>query len=90
MSKSKLKPYADLKAKVREYEDKETGKMKGVYVKVGTLFSSPHHSHMFINIESIPVGDWDGAVSVFKRDDWQDPSDNDDKDKPVTVDDIPF
>lgn len=66
MSKTKLRPYADLKAKVREYEDSE-GKKKGVYVKVGTLFASPHLSHLFISIEAVPVGDWDGAVSVFKR-----------------------
>ncbi len=69
---SSLKPYADLKVKVREYTDPE-GKTKGVYTKIGTLFSSPHHSHMFVSLESIPVGvkDWDGAVSVFKRDDWE-------------------
>ncbi len=69
---SSLKPYAVLKVKVREYTDPE-GKTKGVYTKIGTLFSSPHHSHMFVSLESIPVGvkDWDGAVSVFKRDDWE-------------------
>jgi hypothetical protein len=67
---TKLKPYADLKVKVREYEDKETGKTKGVYVKVGTLFASPHFSHMFISMEAIPVkAEWDGAVSVFPRED---------------------
>jgi hypothetical protein len=65
---SKLKPYADLKAKVREYED-ENGDKKGVYVKVGTLFASPHMSHLFISIEALPIGTWDGAVSVFKRND---------------------
>jgi hypothetical protein len=68
MNKSSLRPYADLKAKVREYEDKD-GKTKGVYVKVGTLFASPHLSHMFISIEALPIGTWDGAVSVFKRED---------------------
>jgi len=66
---SNLKPYADLKAKVRDYQAKD-GKTKGIYVKVGTLFASPHLSHMFINIEALPVGkDWDGTVSVFKRED---------------------
>lgn len=79
---SKLKPYADLKAKVRTYTDSE-GKEKGVYVKVGTLFASEHMNHMFINIEALPVGaDWDGAVSVFKRDDSNQnikPTNNDDE-----------
>jgi hypothetical protein len=65
---SKLKPYADLKAKVREYED-ANGDKKGVYVRVGTLFASPHMSHMFISIEALPIGTWNGAVSVFKKDD---------------------
>ena len=69
MNKSNLKPYADLKAKVREYKDSD-GKVKGVYVKVGTLFASPHLSHMFITMEALPLGkDWDGAISVFKRED---------------------
>lgn len=69
MNKSKLSPYADLKAKVRTYTDKE-GKEKGIYVKVGTLFASDHLNHMFITLEALPIGnkDWDGAVSVFKRD----------------------
>jgi hypothetical protein len=68
---SNLKPYADLKVKVREYTDNNDGKTKGVYVKVGTLMASPHLSHMFIVLEAIPiVKDWDGAVSVFKRDDF--------------------
>jgi len=89
---SKLRPYADLKAKVREYTDSE-GKTKGVYVKVGTLFASPHLSHMFISIESVPVGDWDGAVSVFKREDfeaWKEVDDvvEDVPDGPVTLDDV--
>ena len=83
---SKLQPYADLKAKVREYTDKD-GKVRGVYVKVGTLFASPHLSHMFINIESIPTGNWDGAVSVFKREDAQQSSETD---APINLKDIPF
>lgn len=64
---SSLKPYADLKVKTREYKDSE-GKSKGVYLKIGTLFASPHMSHMFITMEAIPIGiEWNGAVSVFKR-----------------------
>lgn len=65
---SNLRPYADLKEKVGEYTDKE-GKTKGVWVDVGTLFASPHMSHMFIKIKAIPVGDFDGTVSVFRRED---------------------
>lgn len=69
MSDSKLKPYADLKVKVRTYKDSE-GKEKGVYVKVGTLFASPHFTHMFVTLEAIPISsNWGGAVSVFKRED---------------------
>lgn len=68
MSKSNLKPYATLKAKVREYEDKETGKTKGVYIEVGTLFASPHFSHMAIKIEAVPVGEnWNGWISVYPK-----------------------
>lgn len=64
---SKLKPIADLKVKVREYEDKETGKMKGVWMTVGTLFSSPHGSHQAIKLDSIPTGEWNGWISVYQR-----------------------
>lgn len=69
MAKS-LKPYADLKVKVREYTDKE-GAVKGVYVTVGTLFSSPHQSHMTIKLDTIPVGEWNGWISAYKREDFE-------------------
>lgn len=73
MAKSALQPYAELKVKVREYEG-EDGKTKGVYQKVGTLFSSPHGSHMAVKIEAIPVTmfkdgehhNWNGWCNVFK------------------------
>lgn len=79
MSKSPLQPYAELKVKVREYQD-EDGKTKGVYVRVGTLFSTPHGSNMAVKLESLPVthfkrkkGEeeghhlpWDGWCNVFK------------------------
>lgn len=61
-----LKPYADLKVRTREYTDKD-GKTKGVYEKVGTLFSSPHGSHMAIKLDTIPVGNWEGWLNVYKR-----------------------
>ena len=66
MSDSKLKPYADLKVKTRTYIDKD-GKEKGVWLTIGTLFSSPHGSNLTIKIDAIPTGDWNGFVSIFKR-----------------------
>lgn len=68
MSETKLQPYADLKYKSRTYIDKETGKEKGVWVQIGTLFSSPHGSNMTIKLDTVPVGDWNGWISVYKRD----------------------
>ena len=67
MSESKLQPYADLKYKARTYIDKETGKEKGVWIQIGTLFSSPHGSNMTIKLDTVPVGEWNGWVSIFKR-----------------------
>lgn len=78
---SALQPYAELKVKVREYVDEE-GKTKGVYVKVGTLFSTPHGSNLAVKLESLPItmfkkkkGDtegehvaFDGWCNVFKLD----------------------
>jgi hypothetical protein len=67
MSDSKLKPIADIKFKAREYQDKETGKMKGVWVTVGTLFSTPHGSNMTIKLDCVPTGEWNGWLAVYKR-----------------------
>lgn len=64
---SNLKPFAELKYKARTYKD-EDGKEKGVWIKVGTLFSSPHGSHMAIKLDSVPVGEWNGWLSVYKID----------------------
>ncbi len=63
---SKLKPYADIKYKARTYVDKD-GKEKGVWITVGTLFSSPHGSNMTIKMDSMPVGEWNGWLAVYKR-----------------------
>lgn len=71
MSDSKLKPYADLKYKARTYIDKE-GNEKGVWVQLGTLFSSPHGSNMTIKLDVVPVGEWNGWVSIFKREEVND------------------
>lgn len=66
----KLKPMGDLKYKARTYVDKD-GKEKGVWVQIGTLFSSPHGSNMTIKLDTVPVGEFNGWVSVFKREDWE-------------------
>lgn len=73
MNDKKLRPIADLKVKTREYVDKD-GKTKGVWITVGTLFSTPHGSNMSIKIDAIPTGDWNGFVSVFKREEQEQPS----------------
>lgn len=72
---SDYKPTAELKVKIREYEDKETKKMKGVWQTVGTLWSTPHGSSQFVTLDAIPVNTFkdgervpfDGRISVFKR-----------------------
>lgn len=90
--KKQLKPYADVKARVREYTDKD-GKTKGVYEKVGTLFATPHLSHMALKIDSIPVGnEWNGWVSVFKREDFivEEIKQKEDEEVDIPLDDIPF
>lgn len=68
MNDSKLKPFADLKYKARTYKDKD-GNEKGVWLTVGTLFSTPHGSHMSIKMDSMPVGEWNGWLSVYERED---------------------
>lgn len=74
---SNLRPYADLRVKVREYE--KDGKKKGVYRTIGTLLSSPHRNHEVIQIDLLPKDNWDGMVYVDKRGDFPDP-----KDTPMT------
>ena len=69
MNEKKLKPYADLKYKARTYKDKD-GKEKGVWVQLGTLFSSPHGSNMTIKLDTVPVGEFNGWISVFKREEF--------------------
>lgn len=73
---SSLKPYADLKYKARTYTDKD-GKEKGVWVQVGTLFATPHGSNMTIKLDTVPVGEWSGYLSVFKREDFEQQQESD-------------
>jgi len=81
MSDQKYRPYADLKVKVHEYDDKETGKKKGVWMSVGTIFATPHLSSQFMVMDALPINSlnrdgnkipFDGKVSIFKRDDFGD------------------
>lgn len=96
MTESKLKPYGDIKVKIREYEDKETGKTKGVYQKVGTLFTTPHMSRISIKLDVIPpLHTTDGWLNVYKNEEpEQAPRDNapseTDVDKPIDLSEIPF
>lgn len=65
-NKSGLRPYAKLMYKSRTYKDKD-GKEKGVWLQVGTLFSSPHGSNMTVKMDAIPAGnEWTGWLGVFK------------------------
>lgn len=92
MNDSKLTPYADLKYKVRTYTDKD-GKEKGVWQTVGTLFSTPHGSRMSIKLDSVPVGDWNGWLSVYKREEENKPDTlptDEELEKPVDLSEIPF
>lgn len=87
-----MKPYADLKVKTREYKDKD-GNTKSVYTTIGTMFTSEHKSHMSIKLDTVPVGEWNGWVSVFVREDKEDkPKDilPDDDDYKISLDSIPF
>lgn len=74
-----LKPTADLKYKVRTYKDKD-GKEKGVWHTVGTLFSSPNGSHQAIKLDSIPAAEWNGWLSVYKRDEQKPQAPNEEVD----------
>lgn len=91
--KTPQKPYADLKYKARTYIDKD-GKEKGVWVQLGTLFSTPHGSYMSIKLDTIPVGEWSGNISVFPREKKDEPLMQDEvhevPDKPIDLNDIPF
>lgn len=67
MSDSKLQPTHDIMWKSRTYTDKD-GKEKGVWLKVGTLFSTPHMSNISIKIDAMPVSkEFDGFLAVFER-----------------------
>lgn len=80
--KPKLQPYADITYVTGTYT--KDGKERNRYTKIGTLFATPHMSHMSIKLEALPVGG-NGWLSVFKREDApQVPLPN----KDVTIEDI--
>lgn len=74
---SKYQPIADLKVKIREYQDKD-GKTKGVWSTVGTMWSTEHGSSQFITLDSVPLNTFkdgerfpfDGRLSIFRREEF--------------------
>lgn len=62
-------PTHDLAVKVGEYQDR-SGQTKGRWQRIGTVFKHDDGGTS-IKLDAIPVGvpDWNGWVSVFKRDD---------------------
>lgn len=64
--KPKLQPYGDITYVTGKYM--KDGKEKNRYTKIGTLFATPHLSHMSIKLEALPIGG-DGWLNIFKRDD---------------------
>ncbi len=67
MEDKKLRPYADITVSTGKYM--KDGKERNRYQKIGTLFATPHFSHMTIKLDALPIGDcW---LSVFPRDEKQ-------------------
>lgn len=63
MDDHKPKLYARLRVKTGEYES--DGKTKNRYSDVGVLFASPHFNNMYMQIETLPIGNsWDGRIYV--------------------------
>lgn len=66
------KPTHDLAVKTGEYTDRQTGQTKARWLRIGTVFRHDEGGTS-IKLDALPVGcpDWDGWVSVFKREDKQ-------------------
>lgn len=64
------RPTHDLAVKTGEYQDRNTGEMKGRWQRIGTVFRHDDGGTS-IKLDAVPVGnpEWDGWVSVFKRED---------------------
>ena len=65
------RPTHDLAVKTGEYQDRN-GQTKGRWQRIGTVFRHDDGGTS-IKLDCLPVGipDWDGWVSVFKREDQQ-------------------
>lgn len=65
------RPTHDLAVKTGEYQDRN-GQNKGRWQRIGTVFRHDDGGTS-IKLDCLPVGlrDWDGWVSVFKREDKQ-------------------
>lgn len=85
---SALKPYGDIKYKARTYTDKD-GKEKGVWIKVGTLFATPHLNNITIKMDSMPVGEWNGWLSIYKNEDFKVET-KEDEETDIPAGDIPL
>jgi len=66
MDDHKPQLYADLRVKTGEYE--KDGKTKNRYAEIGVLFASPHFNNMYMQIDTLPIGnEWDGRIYVNPR-----------------------
>jgi hypothetical protein len=91
-------PTHDLAIKTGEYTDHATGQTKGRWLRVGTVFRHDNGG-LSIKLESLPIGmpEWQGWISVFRRDERngngassQFDAPGHEPDTPVFDDDIPF
>lgn len=92
--KPKMSAYADITYVTGKYT--KDGKEKNRYQKIGTLFASPHFSHMSIKLDALPLGG-DGWLNIFKREDApqavmpeKDTLIDDISDDPIDLSTIPF
>lgn len=62
------KPTHDLAIKTGEYPERDTGRMKARWLRIGTLIRHDDGG-VSIKLDCVPVGlpEWEGWVSVFKR-----------------------
>lgn len=56
------KLYARLRVKTGTYE--KDGKQKNRYADIGVMFASPHFSNMYMQVDTLPIKDWDGRIYI--------------------------
>lgn len=63
------KPTHDLAVKTGEYTDRQTGQVKGRWLRVGTVLRHDDGGTS-IKLDAVPVGlpEWTGWINVFPRD----------------------